>query len=122
MGGPQRVNFQKVFLFFAVSLFLVTLVWFLRHLSLSDYLPPPANNLVCSQDSDCVIGIQASLCCSCPQVINKKLLGIEGWEIYEAGKDYSSQQAQSCGGQVACKPCENPGRPTCQKNECKNGL
>lgn len=72
----------------------------------------------CSQDSDCIIGIQATSCCSCPKTINKKLVETGDWERYEFGKDYSSQQSKSCEGTVACEPCELPREPVCLNNQC----
>lgn len=71
-------------------------------------LPPLSSEFACSQDSECVVGIQAASCCSCPKAVNKELIGTKDWELYEFGKDYSSQQTKSCGGIVACQPCELP--------------
>lgn len=82
-------------------------------------IPPISNEFACSQDNDCVIGIQATSCCSCPKAINKKLIGTNNWEQYEFGKDYSSQQTKSCGGTVACKPCEFPETPVCSNRKCQ---
>ena len=41
------------------------------------------------------------------------------WEQYELGKDYSSQQTKSCGGTVACKPCEFSEQPICVSGKCQ---
>ncbi len=81
--------------------------------------PPLSSELVCSQDDDCVIGIQAASCCSCPKAVNKKLIGTKDWTQYEFGKDYSSQQTKSCGGIVACEPCELPEKPICSNGKCQ---
>lgn len=81
-------------------------------------LPLP-NESTCSQNIDCVIGIQATSCCSCPKAINKNLVGTKDWEVYEFGKDYSSQQTKSCGGTVACKPCELPETSICSNGQCQ---
>ncbi len=81
--------------------------------------PPLSNDFACSQNSDCAIGIQATSCCSCPKAINKKLIGTGDWEQYESGKDYSSQQTKSCGGTVACQPCEFPEKPICSSGKCQ---
>ncbi len=88
-------------------------------LSITPTIPPLLNQLACSQDNDCVIGIQATSCCSCPKAINKKLIGTDDWEQYGSGKDYSSQQTKSCGGTVACKPCEFPETPVCSSGRCQ---
>ena len=80
---------------------------------------PLSNGSSCSQNSDCVIGIQAISCCSCPKATNKNLIGTREWEAYEFGKDYSSQQTASCGGTVACKPCELPETPICSNGQCQ---
>ncbi len=88
-------------------------------LSITPTIPPLLNQLACSQDNDCVIGIQATSCCSCPKAINKKLIGTDDWEQYGSGKDYSSQQTKSCGGTVACKPCELPETPICSNGQCQ---
>lgn len=82
-------------------------------------LPPLVSELACSQDNDCVTGIQATSCCSCPKAINKQLIGTDDWEQYEFGKDYSPQQSKSCGGTVACKPCEFPETPVCSSGKCQ---
>lgn len=81
--------------------------------------PPSASEFACSQDDDCVIGIQATSCCSCPEAVNKELIGTKDWEQYEFGKDYSSQQSKSCGGTVACQPCEFPETPVCSNSKCQ---
>jgi hypothetical protein len=81
--------------------------------------PPLSNKFACSQNSDCIIGIQATPCCSCPEAINKNLIGTKDWEVYEFGKDYSSQRTRSCGGTVACKPCELPETPICSNGQCQ---
>lgn len=81
--------------------------------------PPLLNEFVCSQDSDCVIGIQATFCCSCPKAVNRELVGTKDWEQYEFGQDYSSRQSKSCGGTVACKPCELPVQPICSSGKCQ---
>lgn len=79
-----------------------------------------ATKYACLQDSDCVIGIQPTTCCSCPKPVNIKfILAPSGWERYEFGKDYSSRQSRSCGGTVACKPCELPEKPICQNGQCQ---
>lgn len=80
---------------------------------------PRPSEFVCSQDTDCGVGILATSCCSCPEAINNELVGTKGWEQYEFGKDYSSQQSKSCGGTVACKPCEFPETPFCSSGECQ---
>ena len=82
-------------------------------------LPSLPSELACSQDNDCIIGIQATSCCSCPKAINKELIGTKDWKQYEFGKDYSSQQLKSCGGNVACKPCELPEKPICSSGKCQ---
>ena len=88
-------------------------------LNITPTQPPLLNEFVCSQDSDCVIGIQTTSCCSCPEAINKELVGTKDWEQYEFGEDYSSRQSKSCGGTVACKPCELPVQPICSRNKCQ---
>lgn len=81
--------------------------------------PPLSSEFACSQDDDCVIGIQATSCCSCPEAVNKEVIGTKDWEQYEFGKDYSSRQPKTCGGTVACKPCELPEKPICQNGQCQ---
>lgn len=81
--------------------------------------PPQSSGFACVLDSDCVIGIQTTSCCSCPEAVNKNIIGSKDWELYELGKDYSSRQSKSCGGTVACKPCELPQKPVCSNRQCK---
>jgi hypothetical protein len=83
---------------------------------------PLTDELACSQDSDCITGIQATSCCSCPEAVNKKLIGTQDWEEYELGKDYSSQKLELCGGAVACSPCELPAPPVCSSGRCQFSL
>ncbi len=88
-------------------------------LNITPTKPPVSNDFACSKDGDCVIGIQATSCCSCPKAVNKKQIGTKDWEQYEFGKDYSSQQTKSCGGIVACEPCELPVQPMCAGGKCQ---
>jgi len=122
-----RINYWKIstlilaLLFFGISgLYLFSVYRTNRSgLKITPTQPPLSSEFVCSQDSDCVIGIQATSCCSCPKAVNKELVGTKDWELYEFGKDYSSQQTKSCGGTVACKPCELPERPICSSGKCQ---
>jgi hypothetical protein len=52
-----------------------------------------------------IIGIHTSSCCSCPTKIQPALIGVDGWHIYESGKDYSSLRPSSCI-HMQCSPCE----------------
>ncbi|MDP3093891.1 MAG: hypothetical protein Q8N16_03965 [bacterium] len=56
-------------------------------------------------EEDSVIGIQTSVCCSCPKRISISQIGKDGWIIYENGKDYTNLLPASCLG-VQCQPCE----------------
>lgn len=122
-----RINYWKISTLILVLLFFGILGLYLfsaykanrSGLNITPTQPPLSNEFVCSQDSDCVIGIQTTSCCSCPKAVNKKLIGTNDWEQYEFGKDYSSQQSKSCGGTVACKPCEFPETPFCSSGECQ---
>ena len=53
---------------------------------------------------DSVIGIQTSVCCSCPKRIPKSQTGKDGWVLYENGKDYTNL-LPVCQ-KVQCHPCE----------------
>jgi len=79
-------------------------------------IPPPAiqNTQYCIQDSDCVVGIQPLACCSCPQAVSRNTIGTNDWQLYEEGKDYSTEV--SC--TMFCSPCQTPGIPVCQNNQC----
>lgn len=121
-----RINYWKIstliltLLFFGIlSLYLFSAYKASRSgLNIIPTQPPLSSEFVCSQDSDCVIGIQATLCCNCPKAVNKELVGTKDWELYEFGKDYSSQRTESCRG-IACKPCEFPAQPICSSGKCQ---
>ncbi|MBU1085553.1 MAG: hypothetical protein ABIJ43_00615 [Candidatus Beckwithbacteria bacterium] len=51
-----------------------------------------------------VIGIQTSVCCSCPTKIPPSLLNTSGWVLYEKGKNYSIYLPKICD-RVDCQPC-----------------
>lgn len=85
-------------------------------------LPTPtltAEKDLCSQDNDCVIGIQTHYCCGCPKAIHKGLIGTNDWQTYEFGKDYSPERSQSCKGEVSCYPCVFSTKPICQDGQCQ---
>jgi hypothetical protein len=88
-------------------------------LAINPTQPPVSNEVACTQDSDCVIGIQATSCCSCPKAVSRNTIGNKDWEVYEFGKDYSSRQSNSCEGTVTCKQCELPQKPICSGGRCK---
>lgn len=58
----------------------------------------------CSKASTCIIGINTFSCCSCPELVNQEMIGENGWERYEKGKDYSSERPLKCK-DVVCAPC-----------------
>jgi len=72
----------------------------------------------CTKDSGCTIGIRVSACCSCPQAVNKQIIGKEDWEVYEKGKDYSSRKDELCS-KIVCEPCQYPNMPICQNGACQ---
>ncbi|MBI4009435.1 hypothetical protein HY357_04320 [Candidatus Roizmanbacteria bacterium] len=123
-----KVNYWMVSMLILTVLLLGVLGWYIFSAAYqtnqtgSGKLPKQPllpSEFACSQNGDCVIGIQASSCCSCPKAINKNMIKTKGWDVYEFGKDYSSQQTKSCGGTVACKPCESPKTPICSNGQCQ---
>lgn len=72
--------------------------------------------LSCSTDSDCTTGIQTGGCCSCPRTVHKSQIGVDNWESYTLGKDYSGKS--TCKTFAACKPCATPSTPRCHNNQC----
>lgn len=78
-----------------------------------------SSEYACSQDRDCVTGIRATSCCSCPQAVNQALIGTEDWQLYEPGKDYSSQKPEVCDQAGICQPCEPLTQPVCQNGQCR---
>ncbi len=131
ISQPAQLSEKPKFNYWMISTLILTVLllgvlgWYIFSVSYqtgSSILPtqpPLPNNFACSQNSDCVVGIQAAVCCSCPKAINKDLVGTKGWEAYESGKDYSSQQTESCGGTVDCYPCELPETPVCFNRRCQ---
>lgn len=52
-----------------------------------------------------VIGIQPSVCCPCPTVVDNSQIGKDGWVVYIDGKDYSGLLPKTCQN-VVCQACE----------------
>jgi len=72
----------------------------------------------CTKDADCVLGIQTSQCCSCPQAVNHQQIGKNKWLLYESEVNYSSFKPVLCG-IVACGPCPQQSDSfTCLNNQC----
>ena len=81
---------------------------------ISNYYPQTTVNYsVCSEDSDCVIGIRLGGCCSCPQAVNKNEIG-KGWELYISGKAY--QRSRGC--TELCEQCAEVSEVLCSDNRC----
>lgn len=84
--------------------------------------PPPSSEFACSQDNDCLVGIRASACCSCPQAVHQELIGVEDWQLYVPGKGYLAPRPPRgptrCTG-VVCAPCQPLTQPICQNGQCQ---
>jgi len=54
-----------------------------------------------------VLGIQLTQCCSCPIMIDASQIGKDRWVTYEQGKDYTAQRPKACSlpNIGACAPC-----------------
>ena len=46
-------------------------------------------------------GIKATSCCPCPELVRESQIGIDSWEKYEEGKNYSNCP------HVLCLPCQS---------------
>ena len=129
MGKP-KINYWMISALILAVLFIGNLgvyVFFVYQtnqptMTITPTLLPPANEFTCSQDSDCVTGIQAASCCGCPQAVNKELIGTNDWQLYEPGKDYSSQKPEVCDRTGVCLPCEALTQPICQNSQCRFSL
>lgn len=75
------------------------------------------SGLVCQTTQDCVLGIQASDCCRCPQPVAKGQIGKEGWYRYDPDIIYAQIIQDHCKG-VICATCQTPTEPVCMQNTC----
>ena len=73
----------------------------------------------CKYDSNCVIGINPTSCCYCPEAVNRNSIGKAGWEIYDPNKRYQNnnmlKKLKGCN--AVCKQCVIP-QVTCKNNQC----
>ena len=113
MESFQNNKFLKIFItvlivFFILLCFLIVYL-FLQNQKLSKELlkyqtqvsttPTPSPTV-----EDKVLAIQITVCCSCPTKVSRSLIGIDGWVIYEKGKNYSRFLPEECK-RVDCQPC-----------------
>ena len=71
----------------------------------------------CNTTSDCAVGINLSVCCSCPKVIPRTSIDGNLSVVYVDGTDYSNKRPPGCKYAV-CSPCRAINGSMCRRGLC----
>ena len=69
----------------------------------------------CTNNEDCVLGIENNSCCSCPRAVNKQMIGQNNLVSYD-----SYTLPESCLHlDIYCQPCPSPMQAVCISGQCR---
>jgi hypothetical protein len=74
--------------------------------------------LYCVANDDCVVATKPSGCCSCPEVISRRLYDEDKCWVGADDRPVPLECSGDIACDVACAPCPNPGEPWCVDGRC----